>query len=103
MFVAIGDLNRDGIPDLVFSDGSVVTVMLGDGGGTFQAGEDFVAGAGPAKPLISDSNKDGYPDLVIPVINTNGTSTVVVLLNCATGGHRPCRSKRHVHEGDNSR
>jgi hypothetical protein len=100
-FVAIGDMNGDGISDLVFSDGLVVTVMLGNGDRTFGAGEDFVAGAGPAKPLISDLNEDGYPDLAIPIFNNNGTTTVVVLLNCGAGLHGPCNSKQHVHGDDN--
>ncbi len=51
--VAIGDLNGDGIPDLAAanSGGSTVSVLLGNGNGTFGATTDFGTGSGPPEPV----------------------------------------------------
>jgi hypothetical protein len=64
-FVAIGDLNADGKPDLVTADWGVskVSVLLGNGDGTFGAKTDFVTGSGPVSVAIGDLNADGKPDL----------------------------------------
>src|SRR5947209_20480888 len=46
--VAMGDFNGDGHLDLAVANGGSndVSVLLGDGGGTFQAARDFGAGRG---------------------------------------------------------
>jgi hypothetical protein len=66
---ATGDINGDGILDLVgavWIDGQI-TVMLGNGDGTFRPGQTF-AGIGPQTGLaIADFNGDGKPDLVFSV------------------------------------
>jgi hypothetical protein len=67
--VAIADMNGDGKPDLVFagtdsaSNGSV-TVLLGNGDGTFQAGVNSAA-AGTNGLVVIDFNGDGKPDVVL--------------------------------------
>jgi hypothetical protein len=70
--VAVGDLNGDGIPDLVvahFVTNDVlgqISVLLGDGHGTFKAAvnyDDF--GYFPSAVAIGDFNGDGAPDLVV--------------------------------------
>jgi hypothetical protein len=68
--VAIGDVDGDGIPDLVTANsGSAandVTVRLGNGDGTFAAGTNFAAGGvAPISVAIGDLNRDGNPDLVV--------------------------------------
>lgn len=80
-FVAVGDMNHDGIDDLVLSGGAAVTVMLANGDRTFQPGIDFAAGPAPGKPVIADLNGDFYPDLIIPNYGANAIQEVVVLLN----------------------
>src|SRR5262249_43073271 len=53
--VAIADLNGDGIPDLIVANGAsglpvidnTVSVLLGNGDGTFQAAQNYPAGLGP--------------------------------------------------------
>ncbi|MFY9660906.1 MAG: FG-GAP-like repeat-containing protein [Terriglobales bacterium] len=87
--VAIGDLNGDGIPDLAVacntdgSAGSVVSVLIGKGDGTFQTPVSYSSGSenSIASVVIADVNGDGHPDL----ITANGGPDVGVLLNNGNG------------------
>ena len=98
---AVADVNLDGIPDLILSDGYVLSVQLGKGDGTFGTETHYLAGQGINTLSVGDVNGDGKPDLVIanggavltnPVANletlaTNpdvNTGGVTVLLNHAT-------------------
>src|SRR5688572_10675785 len=62
--VEIGDLNRDGKPDIVAAHANAVTIYLGDGRGRFEraAGSPFAAGNGPADLALGDFNEDGRLD-----------------------------------------
>ncbi len=58
---AIADFNRDGRPDVVFSNSHDVAVLLGNGDGTFiNGGYFFSAGS----PVVGDVNGDGQIDIV---------------------------------------
>lgn len=62
--VALGDVNRDGIPDLVAANNggnSSTSVLLGKGDGTFDAHVDYGAGANPTGVAVGDVNEDGTP------------------------------------------
>jgi hypothetical protein len=81
VFIAIGDFNGDGKPDLVAADlnGGMVSVLLGNGDGTFQAPVNYSdGGTGTASVAVADLNGDGKPDLVTANQNTANLS---VLLN----------------------
>ena len=79
--IASGDLNQDGIADLVFSDGNVVTVIHGAHDRTFGPPRDYLAGDSPIDPILVDLNGDGALDLVFANSETNNVSTATVLLN----------------------
>ena len=58
------DFNGDGKVDLAGSGANVVSVMLGNGNGTFGAKTDFAVAAAPQAVAAGDFNSDGKVDLV---------------------------------------
>jgi hypothetical protein len=76
---AVGDMNRDGLPDILLADGSVVTVLYNQGSRIFKSdfltceavqgancGEQhFLAGQGVNSLSVADVNGDGSPDLIV--------------------------------------
>src|SRR5439155_10910288 len=75
----------EGKPDMVAA-GTVVSVLLGNGDGTFGPKLDYGAGNSPVSVAIGDLNRDGRPDLVAA---NYGSNTVSVLLNIGLGGPTP--------------
>src|SRR5262249_7483165 len=68
--VVVGDLNQDGKPDLAVSNNGLsfdskgsVTVFLGDGSGSFQAGIQYAVGGTTYGLGIGDFNEDNKQDL----------------------------------------
>ena len=59
------DLNADGRPDLAGAGANAVSVMLGNGDGTFRAKTDFLVGAQAQAVAAGDFNSDGRVDLVV--------------------------------------
>lgn len=85
--VAIGDVNGDGHPDLVMANecqsstncnNGVISVLLGNGDGTFQPAVSYSAGYVPVAVALGDLNGDGHLDVV--VANQNQCSS------CNNGG-----------------
>ena len=71
------DLNGDGRPDLAGAGANAVSVMLGNGDGTFRAKTDFPVGAQAQAVAAGDFNSDGRVDLVVTL---NGPQLSLALL-----------------------
>jgi hypothetical protein len=65
--VAVGDFNGDEVADLVVTNGNSndVSVLLGNGDGTFEAAQTFGAGSYPRFVAVGDFNGDGMQDLAV--------------------------------------
>src|SRR5207302_291573 len=65
--VAVGDFNGDGKRDLAVAnlDSNTVSVLLGNGDGTFRAAPTVVVGQSPFSMAVGDFNGDGKPDLAV--------------------------------------
>jgi hypothetical protein len=91
--VAAADFNRDGKSDLVVENlsSNYVSVLLGNGDGTFQAARNFAPGS--SFVAVGDFNNDGNPDLVLEsatpdslsVLLGNGDGTFQTPRTVATG------------------
>ncbi|HEV2176230.1 MAG TPA: choice-of-anchor D domain-containing protein [Terriglobia bacterium] len=85
--LAVADLNNDGKPDLLIVDNgdffgfsglpSFVSLLLGNGDGTFQAHVDFPVELNPAGLAVADFNNDGRLDAAVANASSN---TVSILL-----------------------
>src|SRR6187549_3062337 len=81
------DLNGDGKVDLAGAGANAVSVMLGNGDGTFGAKTDFPVAAAPQAVAAGDFNSDGRMDLVA-TLNDPGLS-LALLTGTGTGTFNP--------------
>lgn len=87
-FVTAASLRNNGIDDLIvtnFTD-NTVSVLLGNGDGTFQAQVPYDVGAAPEWIATGDFNKDGKVDLAVANQNAN---TLSILLGNGDGTFQP--------------
>jgi Bacterial Ig-like domain (group 3)/FG-GAP-like repeat len=89
--LAAVDLNGDGRPDLVMSDGYIVSVQPNLGGRTFGTEQHYLAGMGINSISAGDVNKDGKIDLVIAnggavISNPASGHTATASTDVNTGG-----------------
>jgi hypothetical protein len=76
----MGDFNGDGIPDLAVTnryDGSL-SILLGNGDGTFPVAQNFPAGSEPLFMATGDFNGDGLLDVAVTTV---GSPESAILLN----------------------
>ena len=81
------DLNGDGKVDLAGSGANVVSVMLGNGNGTFGAKTDFPVAAAPQAVAAGDFNSDGKVDLMATL--NNAELSLALLIGTGTGTFNP--------------
>jgi hypothetical protein len=87
--VAVADFNGDGAADLAVANAGGVSVLLGNGDGTFQAAVNYTAGSGSAAVAAGDFIGNGKADLAV-VNAVDGT--VSVLLGNGDGTFQPAVS-----------
>jgi hypothetical protein len=82
--VAAGDFNGDGTTDLAVANGgeNSVSVLLGEGKGSFKRPVDTTVGTNPVSMRAADFNHDGKLDLA--VVNS-GTGIVSIMLGKGNG------------------
>jgi len=86
--IAQGDFNADGKLDLATPNlgSSDVSILLGNGDGTFQAAQPYAAGNNPGALAVGFLNRDRDPD--IAVVNT-ASCDVEILLGSGNGAFAP--------------
>jgi len=82
-----GDFNRDGIPDLATANStgfstSTVSVLLGNGNGSFRAPLSFAVGSSASFVVAADFNLDGNLDIGVA---NSGSNTISILLGIGNG------------------
>ena len=101
--LAVADVNRDSNLDLVVANScsdsmcnndATVSVLLGNGGGTFQAPVGYdSAGVSPDSVVVADVNGDGKPDVVVAnrfaSTSDHSKGSVSVLLGNGNGTFQP--------------
>jgi hypothetical protein len=87
--VAVADFDADGNLDLARTNSTSdsVSVVRGNGDGSFQTAQSFAAGDGARSVTASDVNGDGVPDLVVSATGASPSyeATVNVLLGNGDG------------------
>jgi len=88
--VVVADLNQDGVPDLVVSEGSCcfnsfnTEVLLGAGGGTFGTAAPL-GDTGTHDVTVADMNGDGIPDIITANPSASPSPQIQVWLGTGTG------------------
>jgi hypothetical protein len=95
--VVAADFNLDGNVDLAVTaanaDPGAVSILLGNGNGTFQNHVDYQTGPYPTFVRVADLNGDGKPDLAVVDANCGGSpcgvGSISILLGMGNGTFQP--------------
>ncbi len=89
-FVATADFNHDGKLDLAVANygTGMVSILLGNGDGSFQSFQNYYAGPSAQAPILGDFNGDGILDIAVPY----WSCSVAVLLGRGDGTFQPASS-----------
>ena len=76
--VTLGDLNGDGVPDLVaaYRADNKVGVLQGKGDGTFKAQVTYQVGTAPSAVVVADFNGDGKRDVAVANLKDSKVSVL---------------------------
>ena len=91
--VAIGDVNGDEFSDIVTTHSEHISVLIGNGDGTFQVAVEYGTGTDPESVALNDFDGDGDNDIVtanfesgdVSVLLGNGDGTFLVAVNYLVG------------------
>ena len=80
--LALGDLDKDGFPDLVavISSKNLVSIFYNDRTGFFQNGYYLTTGVAPVGVVIADIDRNGFQDLI--VANRDSYTVTIGLRGC---------------------
>ncbi len=83
--ITVGDINKDGKPDMLVANRAAakMSLLLGDGTGNFLAPSSPTVGTNPTGVSVGDVNRDGHPDVVVA---NQATNSISVLLGDGNGG-----------------
>jgi hypothetical protein len=94
--VVVGDFNGDGKLDLAVGNnglqlGNTVSVLLGNGDGTFRTPVNYTVAGAPLSMVVGDFTKDGKLDLAVntPELPATGIGTISILLGVGDGTFKP--------------
>jgi len=89
--IAEGDLNHDGVPDLVVTDwrANTVSVLLGNGDGTFQPPVSYAVGTSPYGVVLADLTGDGALDIITANRDADASHDISILMGNGDGTFQP--------------
>jgi hypothetical protein len=88
--IAVADFNGDSVPDVATSawTDNAVSVLIGNGNGTYQPAQSYPVGTGPFTLTATDLNGDGRPDVAV---GNSMSTTLSVLVGNGNGTFQPAR------------
>src|SRR5205807_9910163 len=86
--VAVADFNGDGMQDLAvahFALSNDVSVLLGNGDGTFRAPISVPVGSDQLSVVVGDFNGDGVPDLAVGRLDSDNNISLPGIVSVSLG------------------